>query len=424
VRLQGGGVTVTTRGAAPADQSDRRIVVCALGITQIFAWGSSYYLLAVLSQPIAAETGWPLSWVIGGLSLGLLLAGLVSPFVGRRIERTGGRPVLAAGAILLASGLLALAEARSFPGYLLAWIVIGLGMGAGLYDPAFSMLGRIYGQSARSLITAVTLFGGFASTVCWPLTAYLEARLGWRGTCVAYGLLQLSFALPIHLWVLPRQVPPTKSSAYEPPQTQNGTSADHRESKLLFLLIATVIALSSVLSTVMSVHLLTWLQARGIGVSAAVALGAMIGPSQVGARTVEMFVARFHHPIWTKLASTTLVATGVVLLSAGSPAISVALVLYGAGIGLESIARGTLPLAVFCAADYPAVMGRIARPSLVAQAVAPTIAAGLIDAAGFEGMLAALAALALGNALLSVTLFVVLNARSRASAPERMRPSG
>jgi hypothetical protein len=128
----------------------------------------------------------------------------------------------------------------------------------------------------------------------------------------------------------------------------------------------------------MSVHLLTWLQARGIGVSAAVALGAMIGPSQVGARTVEMFVARFHHPIWTKLASTTLVATGVVLLSAGSPAISVALVLYGAGIGLESIARGTLPLAVFCAADYPAV----------------------------------------------VTLFVVLNARSRASAPERMRPSG
>jgi hypothetical protein len=72
-------------------------------------------------------------------------------------------------------------------------------MGAGLYDPAFSMLGRIYGQSARSLITAVTLFGGFASTVCWPLTAYLEARLGWRGTCVAYGLLQLSFALPIHL---------------------------------------------------------------------------------------------------------------------------------------------------------------------------------------------------------------------------------
>ena len=151
----------------------------------------------------------------------------------------------------------------------------------------------------------------------------------------------------------------------------------------------------------------------------------MIGPSQVGARTVEMCVARFHHPIWTKLASTTLVATGVVLLSVGSPAISVALVLYGAGIGLESIARGTLPLAVFGAADYPAVMGRIARPSLVAQALAPTIAAGLIDAMGFEGMLAVLAALALGNALLSVTLFVILNARSRASAsPERMRPSG
>jgi MFS family permease len=417
-------MTVTSRGADPSHRSDRRIVVCALGVTQIFAWGSSYYLLAVLSQPIAAETGWPLSWVVGGLSLGLLLAGLVSPLVGRRIERTGGRPVLAAGAILLASGLLGLAEARSFPGYLLAWIVVGLGMGAGLYDPAFSTLGRIYGQSARSLITAVTLFGGFASTVCWPLTAFLEARLGWRETCVAYALMQLLFALPIHLWALPRQLPPATSSTDEPAETQPGTTGDHRQAKLLFLLVATVIALSSVLSAVMSVHLLTWLQARGIGLAAAVTLGAIIGPSQVGARAVEMFVARFHHPIWTKLASTMLVATGVLLLSAGAPAISVALVLYGAGIGLESIARGTLPLAVFGAADYPAVMGRIARPSLVAQAVAPTIAAGLIDTMGFDGLLGLLAAMALGNVLLSVTLFVILNSRSSTSAStEKMRPT-
>jgi predicted MFS family arabinose efflux permease len=418
-------LTSTTEGALPTGEADRRIVVCALGVTQIFTWGSSYYLLAVLARPIAAETGWSLTWVIGGLSLGLLVAGIVSPLVGRRIERIGGRPVLAAGAILLAAGLLALAHARGFYAYLGAWIVIGLGMGAGLYDPAFSTLGRIYGQSARSLITAVTLFGGFASTVCWPLTALLDAHFGWRVTCIAYALVQLLFALPIHLWALPREVPATTVSADEimPPGTE--ASSGQRRAKGLFVLIATVITVSSVLSTVMSVHLLSLLQARGLALSVAVAFGALVGPSQVAARTVEMFVARFHHPIWTKLASTSLVALGIVLILAGFPVISAALVLYGAGIGLESIARGTLPLAVFGADDYPAIMGRIARPSLVAQAVAPTIAAGLIDASGFNGMLAVLSMIAVGAALLSITLFAILKARSRPSAStQRMRQNG
>ena len=414
-------MTATTEGAVPSSGPDRRVVVCALGVTQIFAWGSSYYLPAVLARPIAAETGWSLTWVIGGLSLGLLIAGLVSPLVGRWIERTGGRPVLAAGAILLAAGLLALAYAQAFHAYLAAWIVIGLGMGAGLYDPAFSTLGRIYGQSARPLITAVTLFGGFASTVCWPLTALLEARFGWRFTCIAYALVQLLFALPIHLWALPRDVPAPTVSADETPMPRTETASSRGEAKRLFVLIATVITISSVLSTVISVHLLNLLQARGLALSAAVAFGAVIGPSQVAARTIEMFVARFHHPIWTKLASTSLVALGIVLIFAGLPVISAALVLYGAGIGLESIARGTLPLAVFGAADYPAIMGRIARPSLVAQAMAPTIAAGLIDAAGFDGMLGVLAATAIINAFLSVALFVMLRPISNPAPPIETR---
>jgi MFS family permease len=243
-----------------------------------------------------------------------VLAGLISPFIGRTIERIGGRSVLAASAVLFASGLLALAYARGFYGYLGAWIVIGLGMGAGLYDPAFSTLARIYGSSARPLITAVTLFGGFASTVCWPLTALLEARFGWRGACVTYAFVQLLVALPIHLWALPREMPAKAISAEEIMTTDTETAAAHGSGTGIFVLIATVITISSVLSTVLSVHLLTLLQARGIGLSSAVAFGAMIGPSQVGARTVEMFVARFHHPIWTKLASTSLVAVGIVLL--------------------------------------------------------------------------------------------------------------
>ena len=179
-------------------------------MTQIFAWGSSYYLIAVLAGPIAVETGWAQAWIVGGVSLGLLTAGAISPWVGRAIAALGGRPVLAVSAGFLAAGLLTLALARSLPVYVAAWLVIGLGMGAGLYDPAFATLGRLYGHGGRSAITALTLFGGFASTICWPLSAFLEAHLGWRGACVAYAGFQLFVALPIYVLVVPRE--PRRSS--------------------------------------------------------------------------------------------------------------------------------------------------------------------------------------------------------------------
>jgi MFS family permease len=129
------------------------VVIATLGITQILAWGSSFYLPAVLASPTAADTGWSLGWVVGGLSLGLLAARLVTPKVGRTIDAKGGRPVLTASSILLGSGLATLALAHSLPVYLMAWLVMGLGIGAGLYDAAFATLGRLYGKQARSAIT-------------------------------------------------------------------------------------------------------------------------------------------------------------------------------------------------------------------------------------------------------------------------------
>src|ERR1044072_2397119 len=183
---------------------DRRIVVTALGVTQILAWGSTFYLLAVLAPYIARDTGWTYDRVVAGASVGLFVAGIVSPRVGRFISSHGGRPVLAIGALLLAAGLAALGLAPSFPFYLAAWAIVGLGMGAGLYDAAFSTLGNIYGSQARSTITSVTLFGGFASTVCWPLSAYLVEAFGWREECFVYAMIQIAVALPLHLLALPR----------------------------------------------------------------------------------------------------------------------------------------------------------------------------------------------------------------------------
>jgi MFS family permease len=391
---------------------NRVVVISVLGVTQIFAWGSSYYLPAVLAKPIASDTGWSLSWVVGGLSLGLLVAGLVSPWVGRAIARGGGRPVLAVSAGLLAAGLSALALAHSLPAFLIAWLLVGLGMGAGLYDPAFATLGRLYGQGGRSAITTLTLFGGFASTVCWPLSAFLNAHLGWRGACLVYAGFQIAVALPAYLFLLPREsARPAPLPVSPNPQMRAPTSGDPRGG--IFLLLAGTITLSSVISTTMSVHLLTVLQAKGLTLAAAVGLGALVGPSQVVARTVEMVIARYHHPIWTKVVSTSLVATGLVALWLEAPIIALALALYGAGIGLESIARGTLPLAIFGPERYPVIMGRIAMPSLIAQAAAPSIGTALIETGGVHGAMGVFVASAAVNVGLAAGLFVMLRSSSR-----------
>ena len=400
------GETIRVAPKAPS----RVVVISVLGVTQIFAWGSSYYLPAVLAKPIAADTGWSLSWVVGGLSLGLLIAGLVSPWVGRAIARRGGRPVLAVSAGLLATGLSALALSHSLPAYLIAWLLIGLAMGAGLYDPAFATLGRLYGHGGRSAITTLTLFGGFASTVCWPLSAFLDAHLGWRGACLVYAGFQLAVALPAYLFALPRESPRPAPLPVSP-NSQAHTPASGGLRGTTFLLLASTITLSSVISTTLSVHLLTVLQAKGLTLAAAVGFGALVGPSQVAARTVEMVIARYHHPIWTKVASTSLVATGLAALWFDAPIIPLALALYGAGIGLESIARGTLPLAVFGPERYPVTMGRIAMPSLIAQAAAPSIGAALIEAGGVDGAMAIFVASAVCNVLLAASLFLFLRKR-------------
>uniref|UniRef100_UPI0012FFF372 MFS transporter n=1 Tax=Pararhizobium haloflavum TaxID=2037914 RepID=UPI0012FFF372 len=179
---------MTTNLPAQPDSPDARRwpVISALGVVQIFTWGSSYYLLAVLAAPIAADTGWPLSWIVGALSIGLLAAGIVSPHVGDAIGEYGGRPVLAVACLLLAAGLVILALSPSLWVFIVGWVVLGVGMGAGLYDAAFATLGGYYGRSARSAITTLTLWGGFASTVCWPLSALFLEHLGWRGACLTY----------------------------------------------------------------------------------------------------------------------------------------------------------------------------------------------------------------------------------------------
>ena len=370
-------------------------MVAALGIVEIFVWGSTYYLLAVLAEPIIADTGWPRGAVTGGISVGLLAAGAVAVPVGRLIRRRGGRVVLTSAVVLVVAGLALLAAASNVAVYLFAWAVLGVGMGAGLYDAAFATLGRIYGAEARSAITALTLWGGFASTVCWPVSAFLAEQVGWRGTCLAYAALHLVLTLPLCLFALPREGP-------RPPPAPAAVGAARGTPPLgdprFWLLVAAGTAIAAAAS-LWSVHLIAVMQSQGLTLTTAVALGALIGPAQVGARVIEMATGGRHHPIWTALASTFLVAAGFLGLLLGVPA-ALALVCYGAGNGLWSIARGAVPLAVFGAGEYPAIMGALATPSLLAAAISPYLGALLLERVGGAALLIVLAC-AGGIALLS-----------------------
>jgi len=381
---------------AEARPLDRRVVITALGIAQILAWGTSFYFPAVFAEPIVAETGWSLGFVVWGTSIGLLTAGLISPQVGRIIDIYGGRRVLLASSLFYASGLAGVGLSQSLPVYLLAWVLIGLGMGTGLYDAVFAALGRMYGHDARGPITNLTLFGGFAGTICWPLSAYMIEHAGWRSACFIYAALHLFVMLPLQTSV----VRPAATANAEP--VQAGAAAPPRiaHETLIFGLLATVLSIAAGVGSVVVVHLLIFLQARGVDFATAVSLGTIFGPAQVGARIVERLFGSHYHPIWTMIASCTLMAIGLLLLLGAVPALILTILFYGAGYGISWIGRGTLPLALFGAVRFPRLMGKLAFPSLIIQAAAPSAGALLIEAKGSDTTIAVLTVLALINVVL------------------------
>lgn len=388
-----------------------RRVAFGIGTAQLLVWGSSFYLLAILGAPIATDTGWEPGWIAAGLSIGLVAAGLVSRRVGRMIDARGGRRVLAGSGVLAALALLVIALAPSLPVYLLGWTVMGLGMGLGLYDPAFATLGRLYGTSARPAITQVTLVAGFASTVSWPVTAALTDAVGWRGACLAWALVDLAIVAPLYLLLVPDPADTREVSGVPPSERRSEERLDRT-----FVLLAAVVAGGALIMTVIATVLVDLLHAGGIPAAVAVAIGALLGPSQVGARLLETLAGARHHPLVTMLISGLLVLAGLgillgVLVLAPGAAIVAALgvIAYGAGSGLRTIARGTVPLALYGPRRYPVVMGRLAAPALIGQAVAPVIGAVLITRIGPAGTASVLTVAA------GLTLLPVLGLRRVAS---------
>jgi MFS family permease len=371
-------------------------VAIALGVAQTIAWACTYYLPAVIAAEVAASHGVSRTLVVGAFSAALLVAGLCSPRVGRRIEGHGGRGVLALSAVVIAAGLAMLGLLPGLWGWTLGWLVLGFGMAMGLYEAAFATLGRYYGQAARRGITTVTLFAGFASTIGFPIGTALMPLLGWRGLCLLYAVVLLLVVLPTYWLAVPPGVPP----APDKPRTVAGSAPALAWARRAFLLLAIFFTLRSSISAVFAVHLIVLMEGLGLALAVAVGAASLVGAAQVGGRLVEFTLGSRIHPLTVARAGAVLLPAGVLALLLAGPVAALPFALaYGASNGILTISRGAVPLALFGAEGYAVLMGRLAMPILVTQAVAPTLATPLVEAMpamAVFGLAGALALVALG----------------------------
>ena len=346
-----------------------------LGVTQILAWGAIFYPPVLTVPLIAAERGWSLAFTMGGFSLGLAASGLAAPLLGSLIDRHGGHFVMATGSLIGAAGLIGLAYAADPVSYLLIWVVLGVAMAAGLYTPAFASLGRIFGAEARRPITTLTLIGGFASTVSWPMTYFFIEKLGLHGTFLVYAALLALVAAPLHAFALPRHhahsrpAAPDKIAPTQKPLPARGT---------VFLLVAAAFAAYAFVPSALGAHMLAIFDRMGLDAKTVVLIGMLFGPAQVAARLCEFFFAREVHPLLIARGATALILVAFLLLAllGVSPLVAAAFaILFGACNGLITIATGTVPLALFGAEGYGRLLGRIGGPSRLLQAIAPLMIA-------------------------------------------------
>ncbi len=382
----------------------RRTVLC-LGLAQLVSWGVSYYLIGAFGERIAAEFGWSQALIHGGLSAALLVMGLASPLVGRLIDRHGGRKVMCAGSLLTAAGCVGLALAQGPIAYYAAWLCLGLAMRLTLYDAAFAALARIGGRAARRPIAQITLLGGLASTVFWPLGHALAEQFGWRGALFVYAGFAL-LTLPLHL-ALPRGSAPSASELTTTPAAAPLPPGDTRLAGLLYALIVT---LAGVLNAGMSAHMIGILTGLGLPAAIAVWIAATRGIGQSLARLCEvLFGARASPFDLNLLACLVLPLCFAAGLAGGASALAALgfAFAYGAGNGILTITRGTLPLMLFDPLRYGSEVGRLLAPGFLLSAAAPLLYALLIERHG------AAAALILSGALAVAMLVAALALRLR-----------
>lgn len=364
--------------------------ICALGLTQIITWGTSLYALGVLGKPIAADMGWSQTLVFGGLSVGLLTSSVISPWVGRLIDVRGGRAIMGIGTLLLAAGLVLLALVPSQALYLAVWAFLGVGMRMTLYDAAFPALVQTMPSQGRRAISFLTLFGGFASSVFWPIGHALNGAYGWRTTLVIFAVINVVCTLPLILYALSWREDPAASDAPSSSETAGSVPSqpplEGRARLIAMVLFGIIVALSAVVFGAMAVHLVPVLEASGLAAALAVFIASLKGVAQVVGRVWDLVFARHWHALDVGRVSIAFMPLSFGVLMLGGANFWTALaftLLFGISNGLVTIIRGAVPLALFGPKGYGEVLGILATPYLVLAAVSPAVFAAIVERWGY-----------------------------------------
>ena len=363
--------------------------ILALGITQIIAWGTTLYALGVLGKPIAADTGWSQGLVFGGLTIGLLVSAGVSTLVGRAIDRRGGQKIMVLGSLLMAAGLIWLALVETPYAYLAAWAFLGVSMRMCLYDAAFAALVQVTPSRGRRAISYLTLFGGFASSVFWPIAHSLNAAYGWRTTLLIFAAINLCVCLPLHWIGLARrenQAQAEVAAATAPASAAAAPPLEGPARMLAMLLFGLIVAASAIVFGAMAAHLVPVLEASGLAAVAAVWIASLKGVAQVAGRIWDLTLARKWHPIDVGRVSIAVMPLSFLVLLLGGANFMAALaftLLFGISNGLVTIMRGAVPLALFGPKGYGEVLGILATPYLLLAAVAPAAFALVVERYGY-----------------------------------------
>ena len=384
--------------------------IAGLGFTQIVGWGTTYLMPSVLGRELQRDLGLSPELVFAGITVMFALSAVCSPRIGRIVDRLGARSLMATGSLVYALSLVGLASAQGPVSYMACWAVMGIGSALALSTPSSIAVVQVAGPRARQAIALLTIVGGFASTVFWPVTGVLDAALGWRTTLLLYAAIHLLACAPIHWLILPRR-PPTHPAPTAAAPASAGVAPE--EAGRVFLLLTITLSFGAFVFTGVQLQMIEILRGLGHPPASALLLASLIGPSQVGIRIFELLFGHRYSIMRSAVFGSLMLPIGLGLALAAGHLFVVALlviVAYGVSNGLKAVQRATLPLALFGRAQFGAYMGRLALPQGIVAAVAPPIMAAVLSRFGTTGALG----LCFGFATISLAAMVLLARRSRA----------
>jgi MFS family permease len=361
--------------------------IMGLGFTQIVGWGTTYLMPSVLGRELQRDLDLSPEVVFGGITVMFALNAVCSPRIGKIVDRLGARILMASGSVIYALSLAGLASARGPASYIACWAVMGVASALALSTPASIAVVQIAGPGARRAIALLTIVGGFASTVFWPITGVLDAALGWRTVLLIYAAIHLLACAPVHLLILPFR-PPTHPSATSSASDPVGVAPE--QASRVYVLLAVTLSFGSFVFTGVQLQMIEMLRQLGHPPASALLLASLIGPSQVGIRIFELIFGHRYSIMRSAVFGSTMLPVGLGLGLIGGQMFAVALMLvltYGMSNGLKAVQRATLPLALFGRAQFGAYMGRLALPQGIVAAIAPPIMASILSRFGPSGAL-------------------------------------